>query len=153
MNKLEKWALVSQIASGIAIVVTLLILIVEIRGNTDAIHAQTSVAQRSLESERRSRLIENTGGFVDLRAKVHDGASLTPSESFRWRMFVREQVDNFEWQFLEVEAGRLPIELLNTDIWRGVFREPQMDEMFNETKAARNSDFVQFVEEKVLAHQ
>ena len=131
----------------------LLILILEIRGNTDANHAQTSVAQRNLESEWRSRLIENTGGFVDLRAKVHDGAPLAPSEGFRWRMFIREQLDNFEWQFLEVEAGRLPIELLNTDIRRGIFNEPQMDEIFRETEAARNSNFVQFVEENVLAYQ
>ena len=37
--KLEKWALGAEIVSGFAIVVTLVILIVELRGNTSALQA------------------------------------------------------------------------------------------------------------------
>ena len=145
--KLKKLALISEIMGGVAIVVSLVILIVEIRGNTDAIYAQTSVAQRTLENARRSRLIENTGGFVDLRARVLDGDELTAAESFRWEMFLRDQLDNFEWQFLEAEAGRLPVELLNTEVWGNILMEPGIDEVFRGTKDSRNPDFVQFIEE------
>jgi len=148
--KLEKLALISEIVGGVAIVVSLVILIVEIRGNTDAVYAQTSVAQRTLENARRSRLIENTGGFVDLRARVRDGEALTAAESFRWEMFLRDQLDNFEWQFLEAEAGRLPVELLNTEVWGNILTEPGIDEVFRGTKDSRNPDFVQFVEETII---
>jgi hypothetical protein len=47
--KLEKWALIAEVVSGVAIVVTLAILIFQIRQNTDAIRAanRQSVATRS----------------------------------------------------------------------------------------------------------
>jgi len=40
--KLSDWASIAEIVSGLAIVVTLAILIFEIRGNTDAIRSQTA---------------------------------------------------------------------------------------------------------------
>lgn len=42
--KLEKWALTAEVVGGVAIVVTLIVLIVETRANTDAIRAQTAEA-------------------------------------------------------------------------------------------------------------
>ena len=54
--KLEKWAMVGEIIASIAIVVTLAILIVELRGNTSAIQVAT---------------IDNvTGGWTDLNESV-----------------------------------------------------------------------------------
>ena len=40
--KLEKWGLMAEIVGGLAIVVTLVILIAELRSNTDAIRSQTA---------------------------------------------------------------------------------------------------------------
>ena len=39
--KLEKWALIAEIVGSFAIVATLIVLIVESRGNTEAIRAST----------------------------------------------------------------------------------------------------------------
>jgi hypothetical protein len=49
--KLEKWALIAEIGSGVAIVVTLIVLIVETRANTDAIRAQTAGAAFSVSAQ------------------------------------------------------------------------------------------------------
>ena len=54
--KLERWAMVGEIIASIAIVVTLAILIVELRGNTNAIQVAT---------------IDNvTGGWIGLNESV-----------------------------------------------------------------------------------
>ena len=42
--KLEKFALIAEIVGGIAIVVTVMLLVVEVRGNTDAIRAAAAQA-------------------------------------------------------------------------------------------------------------
>jgi hypothetical protein len=49
--KLEKWALIAEIIGGAAIVVTLVVLVVEIRANTDAIAVSNrqSMAMRAQE--------------------------------------------------------------------------------------------------------
>ena len=49
--KLEKYALIAEIIGGIAIVAGLAVLIVEIRGNTEAIRAQTAQATFSTSTE------------------------------------------------------------------------------------------------------
>jgi hypothetical protein len=49
--KLEKWALIAEIGSGVAIVVTLVVLIVETRANTDAIKIQTAEAAFSTSAQ------------------------------------------------------------------------------------------------------
>ena len=40
--RLEKWGLIAEIVGGLAIVLTLAILIIELRSNTDAIRSQTA---------------------------------------------------------------------------------------------------------------
>ena len=39
--KLEKWALIAEVVGGVAIVVSLVVLIFEVRGNTEAVSAAT----------------------------------------------------------------------------------------------------------------
>ena len=56
--KLEKWALIAEIVGGLAIVVTLTILIVELRGNTDAIRSQTAQATFSLSFQASTFMSE-----------------------------------------------------------------------------------------------
>ncbi len=50
--KLEKSVLIAEIIGGVAIVVTLIVLVVELRGNTDAIRAQT--AQTTFQTSAQS---------------------------------------------------------------------------------------------------
>lgn len=61
---LQKWALVADIASGMAVVVTLIVLIFEVRGNTDAI----VVGNRQAIAERTSDFALVVASDPDLSA-------------------------------------------------------------------------------------
>lgn len=74
--KLEKWASIAEIACGFAIIVTLIILIVEVRGNTDAIRAQTLSTQRVAENQRRERVIAKVEISRSLFSRVTTGIVL-----------------------------------------------------------------------------
>ena len=55
--KLKDWASIAEIAGSLAIIFTLIILIAEVRGNTNAVQAQTISTQRVAENQRRDRVI------------------------------------------------------------------------------------------------
>ena len=128
--KLEKWALGAEILSGVAIVVTLIVLIVEVRGNTDAVQAQTLNSQREAQSERRTRIIENRGDFAELFTRANAGAALTDTEERRVFVYFLDTFAGFEWQLDEVFAGRLPEEQLDLGAWQTVFASDRAREAF-----------------------
>ena len=49
--KLEKYGVIAEIVGGLAIVVTLIFLIMEVRGNSEAIRAQTAQATFGISAE------------------------------------------------------------------------------------------------------
>jgi hypothetical protein len=61
---LQKWALVADITSGIAVVVTLVVLILEVRGNTEALLA----GNRQAIAVRTSELAMTIAGDPELAA-------------------------------------------------------------------------------------
>ena len=84
-SKLSNWANVAQIASGAAVVVTLVILIVEIRGNTEVL--------------RLSAYSDHIDSINEFGALISQDA-----ESSRiWMAFVSEQTDDLD----EIEMRRL----------------------------------------------
>ena len=109
-QKLSDWANISQIISGVAIVVTIVVLIVEVRTNTEMLQTQTISDIYAVHRERNARLIENQGGIADIRIKVEEGDSLTRVEEYRYRLFLRDQLDEWEYQFSAAcQFGRLPV--------------------------------------------
>ena len=81
--KLEKWALGAEILGGIAIVVTLIVLIIEVRGNTSAIQAQTINTLVANERERRGWLFLDEGGISELVFRNRTGEPLSEFETWR----------------------------------------------------------------------
>ena len=150
-QKLSDWANIAEIVSGFAIVVSLIILIVEVKGTTNAIQAQTINSQREAQVERRSRVIENRGGIAELVLKGQNGEALSRLEEFRLFIYYIETLDNFEWQFGEVMAGRLREDQLSTQNWRAIWTaEPGMVDAYGRTKVNRDPAFVQYFEETVI---
>ena len=151
-QKLSDWASIAEIVGSFAVLVTLILLIVEVRGTTNAIQEQTIDAQRYAEFDRRTRLIENAGGITDLIVRTWNGEALPESEAFRVRLHYLDMLDTFEWQFGKFRAGGLPIERLNTGLWQGTMEnEPGMAEAFEASKARRNPEFVNYIEEALLS--
>ena len=150
--KLEKWALIAEIVGGLAIVVTLVVLIVEVRGNTDAIAAQTIYAQYSQERERRNRSIANVGGIVDIRLKARIGDPLTDAENLQYGIYAADLLDNFRWQYREVQAGRLPGEFIDLGVWVTIWEEnhPGLPVEYEHRRATLDPAFVRFFDENVV---
>jgi hypothetical protein len=149
--KLEKYALAAEIISGVAIVVTLIILIIEVQGNTDVLRAQTINAQYESERQRRDIVVRNDGGIADIIVKSIKGpGELTEVEQFRLARYYTNLLEDFEWQFGEVQAGRLPEERLNVSNWRGMWSQPGLVQRFDARRTNMNPAFVAYWEENVV---
>ena len=59
-DNLQRWALVAEIVSGVAVVATLFILIVEIRGNTEMLRVSSYQELISNSSDWREMIISNS---------------------------------------------------------------------------------------------
>jgi len=148
--KLERCALLAEIVSGIAIVLTLVILVFEVRSNTDAVRAQTIGAQRIAENERRNRIIVNSGGIADLVRKGANREPLSEAEELRLVVYYNDTLRNFEWQYTEARASRLPFDRLDTQSWRAIWTaEPGLSGAFENRRATLDPGFVAFFETNV----
>jgi hypothetical protein len=118
----SKLADTAEICSSIAIVVTLVILIIEVRGNTEAIKIQKINGQNQNERERRSTVFRNAGGIADVIVKSMNKETLSRVEDLRLTTYYNDMLDNYEWQFGEVQSGRLPESHLNVSNWGAIWR-------------------------------
>ena len=150
---LQRFALISEIVSGIAIVVTLIVLIFEVRANTETIQTQTVFTVYAVEREQNARLIENLGGIADIRIKVEEGDDLTRVEEYRYRLFLRDQLNNWEWQFgAAFQFGRLPAQVLDPEAWADIWLvSPGISEEYERTRESRNPDWLEFMERNVIS--
>ena len=131
----SKLAEIGEVISSIAIVITLIVLIIEVRGNTEAIQVQTVNNQIETEGVRRGWLFLNEGGIGDLVFKSRAGEFLSEVEHWRLERYYTQLFEIFEWQYGEVEAGRLPEELLNFRNWRSMWRtQPILVESFERAR-------------------
>jgi len=149
--KLQKWALISEIVGGVAIVVTLAILIIQIRGNTAAIQAQTLGAHLDGERRRREWLFLNEGGIADLVLMGQDGKELSRQEKWRLDRYYDSILDSAEWQFGEVQAGRLPDSALSTGTWQAMWNtQPIFRERLEARKYDLSPAFSEFWEQTII---
>jgi len=123
---------------------------IEMRGNTEALQAQTINAVYQAESQRRLLLITNDGGIVDLIQKVRNEDVLTPAEGFRVRRYYTYILDTFEYQFGEVQNGRLPVDILNVSNWHAMWAQSGLVRAFEQSKLNRDPAFVEYWEENVV---
>jgi hypothetical protein len=109
--RLEKWALIAEITSGIAIVVTLIVLILEVQGTTRAIQISTrqSIATRAQELGltlardpvlMQAALAFNSGDSMDettfARFVAFAGANLRIAEE-AYLLYLEGQLDESYW--------------------------------------------------------
>ena len=103
-RKLSHWASVAEIASGIAVVITLVVLVIGIRENTDAIRASTYAQSINSLNQWRDSIYENrdvarfweafrTGEVDDL-----DNLDLAGLGQFINNLFTIYEHSYFSWQ-------------------------------------------------------
>ena len=104
--KLEKWALIAEIVGSLAVVMTLIFLIFEVRGSTEATLAanRQSLAGRVeflLMAEATSREL------AEVTAKAAQETPLDAVESQMYFSYVAARVRSAEEAFLQFQDGQL----------------------------------------------
>jgi hypothetical protein len=111
--KLERWALITEIVSGVAIVATLVLLIIEIRTNTAAVRSQnhSAVAQGIREL---TMSIATDSEVARLLSPNLDWSAMTESEQEQLTGFYSSLLRIAEEAYLQYRSGAL-----DEDVWQG----------------------------------
>ena len=107
-EKLSAWASFAEIVSGIAVVVTLVLLIVEVQENTETIRTAAQQEAASIGSGGFQSVAE--GNMVDIFARQIAGEPLSPAEAIRVSAFSAWALRTLESQHLVHESGNLDAE-------------------------------------------
>jgi len=110
--KLEKFALIAEVVSAIAVVVTLIFVIVEIRANTDA----TLAANRQSLAGRTEQLLATQSTSPELAAvwvKVKNDEELTDEEIYLYSGHLGQILRLAEEGYLQYLDGNL-----NNEYWQ-----------------------------------
>ncbi len=106
--KLKKYALISEIIGSFAVVVTLIVLIVEVRENTAAIHAanRQSISERI---EQRTMAIATSPELSRLLASVQEPGVIKTGSTEWWQIgsFYAGLLTATEEAYLQYHDGRL----------------------------------------------
>ena len=102
--KLAKWASVAEITSALAVILTLLILIFEVRDNTQAIERNYQQESFRLGAEGRGAIFE-IDGLADIIVKRSNEESLTDVEEVKLNSYAGYLLRIFEIAFNLFESG------------------------------------------------
>ncbi len=110
-QKLSSWASIAEIVSSVAVIVTLVVLILEIRGNTQEIRA---AAITNLSGRTQSLITGAMANPALVEANVREaqGEELSPSDEYLLNQALALRMKYTEESFLAYRAGRL-----NEDLW------------------------------------
>jgi len=121
MTRLERYAHIADIVSGVAVVVTIVVLILEVRTNT-------TLLRRQIELDRIDRLaaISESDYLIDVLAKIKevdsayvdettaafiDRYQLSFAEADRWVRYLRRAWQSYEADYLADQVGGLDTEI------------------------------------------
>lgn len=125
-------------------------LVIEIRQNNSLLAAQASYAQFIVERERRTRLLENRAGLMDICLRASAGEELTQLETFQLDAHWRDVLDSWQWQFRESQAGRLQADIIDFESWKSLWDfDAGLQKIYRDTVDRRDADFAQFFAKNV----
>ena len=104
--KLEKWALIAEIVGSFAVVVTLIILIVEVRGNTEELRAAT-LSDLAGRTQEMQLLPTRHPQYADVIARMLAGDELTAAEIIQSESSLVATLKLTEESFIAYRDGRL----------------------------------------------
>ena len=109
-RKLSDWASIAEIISSIAVVVTLVFLIIEIRGNTDEIRAATLTNALGRNQDLILTLAANSE-LAEINTRVLQGEELSTAEAIRYGQYFAAYLRATEESFIAYRDGRLEEEI------------------------------------------
>ena len=111
--KLEKLALVAEIIGSVAIVITLVILILEVRGNTSELRAAT-LANIAARTQEFALLSARSRQLTEVQEKRNAGELLDPSDLNQLSSILIGALKLAEESFIAEREGRLDQEIWET---------------------------------------
>ena len=121
-QKLSDWASMAEIASAIAVVVTLALVLVELRENTDAVRAaaRQSIAARI---EDRTMAVATDSQLADLlfRGQEPDGIEAGSREAYQMSYFYTSVATSLEEAFFQFREGNLEAQFFEPRARRGLY--------------------------------
>jgi hypothetical protein len=140
--KLKKFALISEITAGFAVVVTLIILIVELRENTATIQA-TNRQSISARIEERTIAIATSPQLSRLLEKAQKPGEIESGSTEWWQLsslyvglmtatedaYLQNREGRLDQEFFEARARR-SLRLLDNPVGREFFRRARKEERY-----------------------
>ena len=113
--KLERWALLAEIVGSVAVVVTLAILILEVRENTE--ESRAANRQRVINDLREQLLVRaQSPSLAAALAAAEAGHELTPAEYSQYIGYLFAVIKSVEEAYFQYADGRLDKAYLDTRI-------------------------------------
>lgn len=142
------------ILANVGVVVGIIILVVEIDQNNDALAFQARAMLTAARTAQQETIVQNAGGIVDLMDKVRRGDELTWADEFRLNVRHSNVIRNYEALYREVVNGTLTEDDIPIPQWRGtLLTDIGLREWFerNALEGDLDPDFVRFVREMALS--
>jgi hypothetical protein len=148
--KLSEWANVAEIASAVAVAVSLVYLGVGIRQNTTAIKASTHQAMLDYGREQSELLISNPEVALLVAKAESSPGQLNHVERAQFYEFTVWRLSTWETAFLNHRAGLIDTEEWN--LWDAYFRlltvgKPGYEEFWRDNRSAYDREFTAHVDE------
>ncbi len=137
--KLERWALIAEIAGGIAIVLSVVYLALQISDNNRLLRSQAHYNALSLGQRPLEMMVENENLSKVIISCDSDPESVDPANWERCRNYYFMQFNSWEYFYYQYADGSIPPQL-----WRGA------DAYFKQAVHS-NSGFARFWSEMQIA--
>jgi len=144
-DKLNKWL---TLTANIGVVVGLVLLLIELRQNTEMMRAQITHS-RSETAQSENQAVFNSDHIPAVISKVRAGAELSAEEMIRYEFYFRavnRNQDNVLWQYREGFLG----ENVPVSVRAFVFSVIDSDELsrsiWEQTKGIYSPEYVAFVD-------
>ncbi len=138
-TKLERWALIAEIAGGIAIVLSVVYLALQISDNNRLLRSQAHYNALSLGQRPFEMILENEYLSKVIISCNSDPVSVDPANWERCSMYYFMQFNSWEYFYYQYADGSIPPQL-----WRGA------DAYFKQ-EVLTNSGFARFWSEGQIA--
>lgn len=144
-DKLNKWL---TLAANIGVVIGLVLLLIELRQNTEMMRAQITQS-RSETAQSENQAVFNSDHIPAVISKVRSGATLSDVELIRYEFYFRavnRNQDNVLWQYREGFLGENVPDSVRAVVVAEIGSSEIARRIWEQTKSAYSPEYVQFVD-------
>lgn len=121
------WTTWISIATKIGAVGSILFLAAELQQNRRLLEAESRYTQFEIQSHDSNRVFYENVGLAEIVTKDNNNEAISESESFILLKYYRQQIRNWEFEFMESRRGLIDSNQFSTDRWaRRIANTPRL---------------------------